>query len=130
MKKEKGFTLIELLVVIAIIAILATLVLIALGDARDAARDADRKGAISQMRSHAQLWNQKNGSFTGLATAPGTPTGDISGATMTVVSNATNWCADIALTGTNERFCTDHNLKTVGYTASSTRCTTASTNCN
>ena len=51
MKKSKGFTLIEIMVVIAVIAILATVVLISLQGARDAAEDAARMTALSQIRS-------------------------------------------------------------------------------
>ncbi len=54
-KREKGFTLIELMVVIAIIAILATVVLVALQSARDAAQDSNRKSAIAQIRSLAEV---------------------------------------------------------------------------
>ncbi|MCF7845441.1 MAG: prepilin-type N-terminal cleavage/methylation domain-containing protein [Candidatus Pacebacteria bacterium] len=130
MKRQKGFTLIELLVVIAIIAILATLVLIALGGARDAARDADRKGAVSQMRSHAQLFYAENDTYTGLASDPNTPTGDINGATLNVQSGASTWCADIELTGTNEYVCVDNDLEVVEYTdATGTKCTAGSISC-
>jgi prepilin-type N-terminal cleavage/methylation domain-containing protein len=129
MKREKGFTLIELLVVIAIIAILATLVLIALGDARDAARDADRKGAVSQMRSHAQLFYAENDTYLGLEDDPNTPSGDISGGTLVVNGDANNWCADINLTGTNERFCVDNDLVVTEYTSTSSNCTETSISC-
>ncbi len=132
MKKEKGFTLIELLVVIAIIAILATLVLIALGDARDSARDADRKSAISQMRSHAQLfYNEKPDSYVGLGSDPATPStaaNAISGGTLVIHSNATNWCAEIQLTG-GSYVCTDNNLKIVDKHETA-KCTASSINCN
>ena len=52
---RKGFTLIELMVVIAIIAILATVVLVALNTAREAARDSNRKSAVAQIRSLAEV---------------------------------------------------------------------------
>lgn len=62
MKNERGFTLIELLVVIGIIGILSGIVLINVNSARDKARDAAIKSAVTQGRLVAELHYQDNGS--------------------------------------------------------------------
>lgn len=56
MKKNKGFTLIELLVVIAIIGLLSTLAVVALGNARQKARDAKRLSDLKQMQTALELY--------------------------------------------------------------------------
>lgn len=53
---KKGFTLIELLVVIAIIALLSTLAVVALGSAREKARDAKRLSDVKQIQTALELY--------------------------------------------------------------------------
>jgi type II secretion system protein G len=58
---KKGFTLIELLVVIAIIGLLSTLAVVALGSARQKARDSKRLSDVKQMQNALELYyNDQN----------------------------------------------------------------------
>ena len=71
MKKinKKGFTLIELLVVVAIIGLLSTMAVIALGNARQKARDARRQSDLKILQTAIELYVSDNGAVPAPATA-------------------------------------------------------------
>ena len=60
---KKGFTLIELLVVIAIIGLLSTLAVVALGSARQKARDSKRLSDLKQVQTALELYYTDNNSY-------------------------------------------------------------------
>ncbi len=89
---KQGFTLIEILIVVAIIAILASVVLVGLGPAQQAGRDARRLSDLHQVQNGLELYYNKCGFYPGTAAA---------GACTATNNAATNGYADMsaAVTG-------------------------------
>ena len=91
-KNFGGFTLIELLVVISIIGILASIVMVSMSGATASAKDARVKGAVTQVRTIAELINDADGDYdlvcassTSVNTAHGTY-----GAQLTIIQTDVN----------------------------------------
>ncbi len=73
MNKEKGFTLIELLVVVAIIGTLSGMVLVAMGGAREKARDSVRRSDMRQLVSAQEMYYGDNEEYYTTSTDDGIP---------------------------------------------------------
>lgn len=69
--KQKGFTLIELLVVISVIGLIASVILVALNSSRAKARDAKRKGDLSQLQKALEFYYNSNNTYPPLFSGPG-----------------------------------------------------------
>ena len=122
-KYTKGFTLIELLVVIAIIGILASVVLASLSTARNKGADAAAKGAMSSLRSQAELYYGDHGNSYGPSIGSACNTAaSVFASTTAIMANITGnayaapscvntsntWAASAQLKGnTSTYFCVD-----------------------
>lgn len=75
MRNKKGFTLIELLVVIGIIVFLFVLGVIALGSARQMARDSKRLSDLRAVQAHLEWYFSDHNAYP-IVAAPGIVLGD------------------------------------------------------
>ncbi len=78
--RRRGFTLIELLVVIAIIGVLSTLAIVALGSARQKARDSKRVADLAQVSKALEVYYSDTNAYPSVIT-PGQPLTSPDGAT-------------------------------------------------
>ena len=133
-KNKKGFTLIELLVVIAIIGILSGLIIVSLGDATTAAKEAKIKSGLDQLRPVAQLYYNRVGNYTSLASDPKVVNifadiadngGSALAAGTTLVVTDTAWCA-YSITPAGTCMCVDStgdvNELTTGCNCTGQKC--------
>lgn len=121
--QKKGFSLVELLVVIAIIGTLATIVLINLNKAREKAKDAAIKAALSELRATAEMYyDENNSTYTNLCDSA--DVGRISdnitenGKTLNCKDSDTQYCGEVELHGgeTTVYWCVDHTGVSEGNT--------------
>ncbi|MBT4120784.1 MAG: prepilin-type N-terminal cleavage/methylation domain-containing protein [Candidatus Magasanikbacteria bacterium] len=89
---KKGFTLIELLVVIAIIGLLSTLAVVALGSAREKARDSKRLSDLKQVQTALELHYTDNSAYPTAASS--TAIGSGSFVCLNASGFAATGCAD------------------------------------
>jgi prepilin-type N-terminal cleavage/methylation domain-containing protein len=154
--QNKGFTLIELLVVIAIIGILSGLIIVSMGGAQGAAKDARIKAALDQFRSNAEVFRLGDASsrygiadVTAGAACPSSGTNIIYAATGAGADGAL-LCADIQLqnanallfnissSSTTPRYCIQKTLydnstkwcvDSTGYAGTTANCDSTNFNC-
>lgn len=86
---KKGFTLIELLVVIAIIGLLSTLAVVALGSAREKARDSKRLSDLKQVQTALELYYTDQNAYP--TAASGITLGDTSTGNEVLCLNASGF---------------------------------------
>jgi len=132
-KRKKGFTLIELLVVIAIIGILATIVIVNLGKARDKAKDATIKGALSELRAAAEMYYDDNSdSYLNFCTADADALRikaniEQNDGTWSCFDSASAFCAQSPLNATGAgSWCVDHQ----GLSGTTANCASGNIKCD
>lgn len=95
-KSYKGFTLIELLVVIAIIGLLSTLAIVALGKAREEARDSRRLSDLSAIQTSLEKYYIDQSAYPTVP-APGVVLGEGQSACLNNTGFAPLGCPDAYL---------------------------------
>ena len=111
--KKRGFTLIELLVVIAIIGILSSIVLVSMGGARKAARDATRKADMRQLITAQEMYYGENDAY---FTAASYPAAISTYMPKTPSDPGTGTYVWINNTGDAQKFCTYATLESPAVT--------------